>query len=105
MNPIIIPTKRPLIRISIFFTTLRLYNLKMLIDLAISKGVGIVIITWNPNRLARNGEKGGYLADRVRDRQIEAVKQILDERQIPQQKRELAVSVINSQKVKIQLPP
>lgn len=46
-------------------------SMKMLIDLAISKGVRIVIITWNPNRLARNGEEGGYLADRVRDRQIE----------------------------------
>lgn len=36
-----------------------------LIEKAISKGIKVVIIAWNINRLSRNGTEGGIIADKV----------------------------------------
>lgn len=44
--------------------------MKMLIEVAASRNIKVVIIVWDPSRLARNNEEGGYLVDRVRDEQI-----------------------------------
>lgn len=42
-----------------------------LIEKAISRSIKIIIITWNINRLARNGTEGGVISDRVTSGKLE----------------------------------
>ncbi len=51
-------------------------SMRMLIELAVSRGIKVVIISWDAARLARNNEEGGYLVDRVRDEQIKIYTEI-----------------------------
>ncbi len=45
-------------------------QMKLLIELAVTRQIKIIVISWDAARLARNNEEGGFLVDRVRDEQL-----------------------------------